>query len=535
MTETQDDHICWYDLETTGIDPCWHRILQFAAQRTTHDLTPVGDPISFQVRLPPDVLPDPAACCLTGFTPQAVNDEGLTELEAMHRIYELFMEPGICVAGFNSVRFDDEFVRYGFYRNLLPVYLREYQNGNTRWDLLDLCRAAAALRPEGIEWPVKHGTSVYNLGALAEANGIDTGGAHEAGKDVELTIALARMLREHNEKLYDFAFSLRRRNEVEKQMRTPDEIKVLVAGSLPRERMCLGLVMQIGRSPKKNTRLVADLGSDLSCLVDWSDERLSEVWWNPDGDDRLPLRPVQINKCPFIAPVSVLRDEDITRLGIDMSEVEARREFLLKHKALIEKRIAGLFRSEGETESKDKRAPGKGGKGRNKRARFPKGAERNYNGLVTPDGKPLSKSEINGNRRKTPAVSKDVEAQLYQRFINDRDQSEALRVAQALRQSEKPGKVNFQDRRLRELLGRLKARNDLTEHMNDQERREWRGYMKQKLLGNPAETDSYLNLDSFRQRISEVRAGDAVPADEAVLTALEDHGDALHDSLVSPR
>ena len=533
MSDTQDGHICWYDLETTGIDPCWHRILQFAARKTTHDLIDIGDPVSFQVRLPLDVLPDPAACCLTGITPQATNQEGITELEAMHRIYELFMEAGTCVAGFNSIRFDDEFVRYGFYRNLLPVYLREYQNGNTRWDLLEVCRAAAALRPEGMEWPTRDGIPVFNLGALAEANGLDAQGAHEAATDVTLTIELARLLRKNNEKLYDFAFSLRRRNEVEKLLRTPNEVKVLVAGSLPRDRKCLGLVLQIGRPPKKNTRIFADLGADLRCLVEWSEEQLADVWWNPDGDDRLPLRPVQINKCPFIAPVSVLRPEDIKRLEIDMELAEERREYLLKHKALIEKRITGLFRVEGEAESNDRRG-GQRGKGRNRRNRSGKGGERNFNGLVAPDGKPLSNAEINGAKRRVPTVSKDVEAQLYTRFINERDQSEALRVAQALRQANKPGKTNFQDRRLRELLARLKARNELTEFMSDQERREWRGYLKQKLLGTPADTDAYLTLESFRQRISEVRAGDAVPADEEVLSALEDHGDDLHDSLVAP-
>ncbi len=534
MTDFSDGLICWYDLETTGIEPCWHRILQFAAQKTTPDLTPVGEPINFHVRLPVDVLPDPAACCLTGLTPQAVNEQGITELEAMHRIYELFMEPGTCVAGFNSIRFDDEFVRYGFYRNLLPVYLREYQNGNTRWDILELCRAAAALRPEGMEWPTRDGAPVFNLGALAEANGIDVNGAHEAGTDVELTIALARLLRQNNEKLYDFAFSLRRRPEVEKLMRTPNEILVLVAGSLPRDRKCLGLVMQVGRSPKKNMRIVADLGADVSCLIEWPDERLADVWWNPDGDDRLPLRPVQINKSPFIAPVSVLRPEDTTRLGIDMQLVGERREYLLKHKALLEKRIAALFRAEAEPQVQDRRGNGRA-RSKNRRGRAGKGAERNFNALVGPDGRILANPESNGTKRRTPVVSKDVEAQLYTRFISERDQSEALRVAQALRQANKPGKTNFADRRLRELLGRLKARNDLTELMSDQERREWRGYVKQKLLGNPPETDTYLTLEAFRQRISEVRAGDAIPANEEVLAALEDHGDALHDSLVAPR
>lgn len=536
MTDSQDGRICWYDLETTGIDPCWNRILQFAAQKTTLDLDPVGDEINFRVRLPPDVLPDPAACCLTGLTPQDVNENGVSELEAMHRIYELFIEPGTCTAGFNSIRFDDEFIRFGFYRNLLPVYSREYQNGNTRWDILELCRAAAALRPEGMEWPMRDGVPVYGLGALAEANGINVEGAHEAGTDVQLTIQLARLLRKTNDKLYDFAFGLRRRQEVEKLMRTPNEVMVLVAGSLPRDRKCLGLVMQVGRPPKKNTRVVADLGADVRCLIEWPEERLADVWWNPDGDDRLPLRPVQINKSPFIAPVSVLRPEDITRLNIDMQKVEERKEFLLRNKVTLEKRIQSLFRSENESEGNDRRGNGRT-KGKGRRSRSGKGGERNFNALVAPDGTLLAKTETNANgaKRRTPVVSKDVEAQLYTRFISDRDQSEALRIAQALRHEKKPGKVNFADRRLRELVGRVKARNELTDLMSDQERREWRGYVKQKLLGAPSETDAYLTLETFRQRISEVRAGDAVAANEKVLCALEDHGDELHDSLVAPR
>ncbi len=535
MSDTQDGHICWYDLETTGIDPCWHRVLQFAAQKTTHDLTDIGEPVSFQVRLPADVLPDPAACCLTGLTPQVTNEQGITELEAMHRIYDLFMEPGVCVAGFNSIRFDDEFVRYGFYRNFLPVYLREYQNGNTRWDLLELCRAARALRPEGLEWPLRDGVPVLNLQALAEANGINAEAAHEASTDVRMTIKLARLLRKHNEKLYRFVFNLRHKNEVEHLLRPSEDMKVLVAGSLPRDRHHLGLVMQIGHPPKKNTRILADLGADLRCLVEWPEEQLQELWWNPDGDDRLPLRPVHTNKCPVIAPVNVLRPEDIDRLGIDMRLAEQRRDFLLEHKRLIERRISGLFRAENLAEGQQRRGSKGRARGKSRRARSGKGGERNFNGMVAPDGKLLTDSELNGAGRKMPATSKDVEAQLYGRFISDRDQAEALRVAQALRHANAPGKTHFQDRRLRELLARLKARNDLTELMNDQERREWRGYLKRKLLGTPADTDAYLTLEGFRQRIAEVRAGDAVPANEGVLAALEEHGDELHDSLVAPR
>jgi exodeoxyribonuclease-1 len=55
--------------------------------------------------------------------------------------------------GYNSLRFDDEVTRNTLYRNLYSPYDREWQNGNSRWDIIDMVRACHDLRPEGIVWP----------------------------------------------------------------------------------------------------------------------------------------------------------------------------------------------------------------------------------------------------------------------------------------------------------------------------------------------------------------------------------------------
>ena len=109
----------WYDLETSGINPKWDRIVQFAGLRTDADLNPLEDEYCTYVLLPDDVLPTPEASLVTGITPQLTHAKGISETQALLRINALFTTPNTCVAGYNSLRFDDEFTRYGLYRNLM--------------------------------------------------------------------------------------------------------------------------------------------------------------------------------------------------------------------------------------------------------------------------------------------------------------------------------------------------------------------------------------------------------------------------------
>ena len=145
----------FYDLETFGADPRRSRIAQFAAIRTDLELKQTDEPISFFVRPADDLLPSPAATLITGIAPQQALREGVGEAEAFARIFEQMSQPETCTLGYNSLRFDDEFVRHGLFRNFFDPYEREWRGGNCRWDLLDVLRLAHALRPEGIEWPLR--------------------------------------------------------------------------------------------------------------------------------------------------------------------------------------------------------------------------------------------------------------------------------------------------------------------------------------------------------------------------------------------
>lgn len=186
----------WYDLETFGRSPRQSRIAQFAGLRTDENLDPVGEPLVLFCRPADDLLPSPGATLVTGITPQQALRDGLPEAEFVGRIHDELIQPGTCAVGYNSLRFDDEFVRHALYRNFHDPYEREWRNGNSRWDLLDLMRLAYALRPEGMEWPRREdGAPSFRLEHLTAANGVAHGKAHDALSDVEALVGLARKVR----------------------------------------------------------------------------------------------------------------------------------------------------------------------------------------------------------------------------------------------------------------------------------------------------------------------------------------------------
>jgi len=138
----------WHDYETFGTDPRSDRPVQFAGIRTDLDLNIVGEPLMVYSKPARDFLPQPEACMVTGISPQIALERGVTEVEFIQQIRDEMMVPNSCSVGYNSIRFDDEATRNTLYRNLYDPYEREYKNGNSRWDIIDLVRTARALRPD---------------------------------------------------------------------------------------------------------------------------------------------------------------------------------------------------------------------------------------------------------------------------------------------------------------------------------------------------------------------------------------------------
>lgn len=337
----------WYDLETFGQDPRKTRVAQFAALRTDADLNPVGEPVSLFCRPARDLLPSPGATLVTGITPQRALAEGLRESEFFARVADEMGVPGTCAVGYNSIRFDDEFIRFGLYRNFHDPYEREWRNGNSRWDLLDVLRLAEALRPEGLAWPLREdGAPSFKLEHLAQANGVREGEAHEALSDVRALVGLARRLKAAQPRLWDYALGLRDKRRVAGLFDLAGMAPLLhISSRYPASRHCAALVAPVARHPRIDARFVVcalDTDEDIDALLALAPDEIADRLYTraadlPEGERRIPLKEVHTNKCPVLLPLAHLRPADFARLGLDPAAAQARAARLRETAGLAEK------------------------------------------------------------------------------------------------------------------------------------------------------------------------------------------------------
>ena len=451
--------IFWYDYETTGINPRNDRAVQVAGIRTDFALNEIDQPLNLYCQPSDDILPHPMACLVTGITPGVLEDKGLGEAEFMTRTHAQLAQPGTCGAGYNTLRFDDEVTRYSLYRNFFDPYAREWQGGNSRWDLIDVVRAAYALRPEGIVWPEEDGRVTLKLERLTAANGIDHGQAHDALSDVRATIALARLIREKQPKLYDWLFQLRTKQRVLDQVRLLQPM-VHISGRFSAARHYIGVVLPLAWHPKnRNALIVYDLHFDPQPLMDMEAESLRALLYTrreelAEGQLPIGLKLIHVNRCPVVAPLTVVRAQDQQRLQLDMADYQARARVLTEAQEVWQQKLNVIYAREDFT------------------------------------------------------PSEDPEQQLYDGFLGDRDR----RLCEQVRLSdpEQLGKDTwpFDDERLPELLFRYRARN-FPATLSEQEHERWQLFCQQRLT-DPA-FGAPLTLSQFNEAV-EGLARSATPA-----------------------
>nr|WP_218573254.1 exodeoxyribonuclease I [Pseudomonas sp. L-22-4S-12] len=477
METAVSSSIFWYDYETTGINPRCDRPLQVAGIRTDEQLNEIGEPLNIYCQPSDDILPHPAACRITGITPQILRDQGLCEAEFMARVHAELALPGTCGAGYNSLRFDDEMTRYSLYRNFYDPYAREWQNGNSRWDLIDLLRTAYALRPEGIVWPRDdEGRASLKLERLTEANGIEHGQAHDALSDVRATIALARLLRERQPKLYDYLFQLRSKHKVMEQIRLLQPL-VHVSGRFAGSRNYLAVVLPLAWHPRnRNALIVCDLQTDVRPLLELDAQTLRQRLYTrrdqlAEGELPVPLKLLHINRCPVVASLKVLRTEDNLRLQLNLAECETRAQLLRDGLAQWQEKLAHIY------------------------------AEEEFTALDDP------------------------EQQLYGGFLGDRDRRLCEQVRQASALQLARDNWGFLDARLPELLFRYRARN-FPESLSAQEAATWQAFCRTRL--SHAEAGAPNTLEQFEAAlINEWPQADA--AQQQVLQVWREHVAALRE------
>lgn len=459
----------WYDLETSGTHPASDRIMQFAGRRTDTDLQVVDEPYVTYIRLGPEVLPTAESCLITGITPQKANAEGVDEWQAMRQIDATLRVPGTCVVGYNNLRFDDEFLRHALYRNLMDPYAREWQEGNSRWDLIDLVRATCALRPDGVNWPKdEEGIVTFALERLCAANGIDHGNAHDALADVHATLGFARIVRKAQPKLWNYALGQRFRHAAGAMlMPLGENLCVHVSNRYPNRRFCTAPVASVAIHPQFDNRyVVADLSRDISQLMDCDATELAERLFAqdlPEEEERPPIKVVQTNRCPFLAPINVVREQDAGRLGFDLRAIEHRRKTLKAMQPGIAEKIAEIYRPDEER-----------------------------------------------------GAAEDAELGLYDGFVADADRFAMERLGRALAAGAPWPDFQPRDKRLRTLAERLKARIRPADLSSDELER-WRGHVERCLAEGFGRRQS---LADFTKDVADKLVSESDPARRGLLDEL---------------
>jgi exodeoxyribonuclease-1 len=473
----------WHDYETFGVVPRRDRPAQFAAIRTDAELNEIGEPINLFCQPAPDFLPDPQSCLITGITPQQCLEQGVPEHRFAAAIEAAFSTPGTIGVGYNTIRFDDEVTRFLFWRNLIEPYAREWQHQCGRWDLLDVVRMTYALRPEGIEWPLREdGRPSFKLEHLARANGLLHEAAHDALSDVRATIALARLIRQRQPKLFDFCLGLHKKDKVAAEMgmalapalRQPF---LHVSGMFPAERGCMALVWPLATHPtNKNEVLVWDCSYDPAELfgLDADTIRLRMFTRSadlPEGVTRLPIKSIHLNKSPMlVANLKTLTPALAERWGIDLEQGRAYA------------RAAAAGPDMGALWAQVYQRPGAAG-------------------------------------------PTDVDEDLYGGFIgtSDRRQLEALRASTPEQLA--AARPSFEDDRLTELLWRYRARN-FPHSLSTDEAAQWESYRAARLF------DGAAGARTIEQLFGEIDAlqEDADERAEEILGALYDYAELIAPS-----
>jgi exodeoxyribonuclease-1 len=425
----------FHDYETWGTDPKRDRPAQFAGIRTDLDLNIISEPDVWYCQLANDYLPHPQAALITGLTPQLCNKKGLNESEFMQRIVECFSVANTCVLGYNSLRFDDEVTRYSLYRNFYEPYGREWQHGNSRWDLIDVVRACYALRPEGINWPMREdGSPSFKLEALTKANGLAHEHAHDALSDVYATIAIAKLIKQKQPKLFSYLFDLRKKAKTAELIDVTGLTPIVhVSSKFPANSGCVSWIVPLAFHPtNKNAVICYNLQADPSPLLADDIATLTSKLYTrtadlAEGEERLGLKLIHLNKCPVLANAKTLSVERATELGIDRARCLAHLEWFKQHRQ-VQQKVVELYQQPTD---------------------YPKETNPDY--------------------------------QLYNGFSSDADKHKMLQLHQLTPEQLAVNTPQFSDERLNSLLFLYRARN-YPQSLNDSEQQKWQRYRTDKLM-----------------------------------------------------
>lgn len=423
----------FYDVETSGFSPRRDRIMQFAGQRTDENLRPIGKPDNVLIKLTPDILPEPQAVLVTGITPQQTLVNGVSEAEFLRHFFGQIVKPNTIFVGYNNIRFDDEFMRFLMWRNFYDSYEWHWKDSCSRWDLLDTVRMTRALRPAGIMWPfAPDGQPSNRLAFLSNVNKLEHETIHDALSDVGAAIAVAKLLKNKQPKLFDYLLNLRDKSKVAALTSKGDPL-LYTSGRYSSDFEKTTIVIGVTQLPDKRGALMYDLRVDPEPYLKMSAQELA-AGWQARGEEAayFPVKLLSYNRSPAVAPIKALDRESRSRLRLDLSQIKQNLHMLLSAKNFSEKLLAA-------------------------------------HKIVQPKAQQQLMSD-----------EQLVDEQLYDGFVSSSDKTK-MSVIRAAGESQLANlQISFDDERLNLLLPLYKARN-YPASLSAAEQKWWQNYRTQRL------------------------------------------------------
>ena len=195
----------FYDFETTGRNYNWDQIIQVGAVITNETLEEI-DSFECSCILKPGIVPEPAALLVNKRIPgEHTNLSHYNLVKLMWKKFNQWIEEygPLAFFGYNSINFDEEFLRRTFYKNLFPPFLTSSTNygvSNKRGDIINLARSANHFYPGTLKTSFNEkGKEIFKLEQLASDNIISDQGNnltfHDALDDTRATIGIAKIIK----------------------------------------------------------------------------------------------------------------------------------------------------------------------------------------------------------------------------------------------------------------------------------------------------------------------------------------------------
>ncbi|MDC9714653.1 MAG: exodeoxyribonuclease I, partial [Gammaproteobacteria bacterium] len=365
---------------------------------------------------------------------------------------------------------------YTLYRNFLDPYAWHWQNGNTRWDILDVVRLCYALKKDAsLKWVHDdNGKPIFKLDQLSLANGIEHADAHDALADVRATIAIAKIIKDTQPQLFDYAFSLRQKKTVEGKIKLFEPM-LHISGMYPATLSCARLAVALAHHPEYSDRaIVFNLDQDPAILLTLGVDELKRRMFTkqselPEGVDRLQIKEIIFNKSPMFVPnVYKLDPKIVEQLQIDMDTCLQRVAFIKDNQMAISKIAQDLYRNDGQR-------------------------------LTSPD----------------------VDQTLYDGFMDNADKRIAEQIQGLKVEQLKDFHPKFKGAKLSTLLIHFKARN-YPESLTQDEQEDWFETVQNRIQTGE---NGYLSVDEYFERIKIMRQSH--PKKESLWQQLEKYGESL--------